>query len=836
MSDETVGEMADGTVHPMADDFGDEHPPPPLDPYADLDQAAQDVVVRLLAERPRTVEELRLALAKESVFIDLETLRGVLTWPILGHELAGGAFVHLPSLADGTVFTHRLTGEERDLGVLDGSVDLALIAHLADEPLPLAGGHQVRVRYAISDEPLPEGTGVGLLGPDGWLEGFPAGSLLALRYAGGQLEVSVLDEDPEADEAISAEFVRAAWAAAELNDEDEEADPGVSVDDIVLEVLAGTPGAFSEPRPPLSELLDSTELEVERGYVGVPGTIWEGEPAFLNDEELAVYRTWRRAAHRFSQLGTVPSVDELSTLGHGLHGIVLALAAADVTTDPDLDGLLERLAEASHPARLADAVYLRARAAEGRGDLTAWVATLEAVLELDHGHRDAAADLAELRAVAGDAHETQRLLRAAGIPDADPEMQAVRPFLSVPEGEVGRNKPCPCGSGKKYKMCHGRTARHPLSSRSSWLWHKVGTFAQRGQRREELLEWASLFSGEAPDHSRTIGLAMGDSFVQDAAIVDGGLLDEFVDVLGPLLPEDELTLVREWSEAPRRLMEVERVLPMRGVRVRDLLTEEAFEVRDRHSTTQVETKDLLFGRPLDDGSGALRFFSSPVMVPRLMRGPLLGLLRDGAPAPHVLRYLAGGGRPAQLQNTEGQELVLCTARYESADPDRLWAVLSAGRDADDDRIVVGPPGHGGGTTVRATFTRDGDRVVLETNSVERLREHQELVREADPSARLVDESTRPFSMDDLPGAPAPATESPDLPPELIEQIVRGQEEEWLSEPVPALGGRTPRQAAEDPSVRGELEALLDDFEWADRRSANPLTMDVARLRRELGLA
>jgi preprotein translocase subunit SecA len=24
--------------------------------------------------------------------------------------------------------------------------------------------------------------------------------------------------------------------------------------------------------------------------------------------------------------------------------------------------------------------------------------------------------------------------------------------------KVGRNDPCPCGSGKKYKACHGRLA------------------------------------------------------------------------------------------------------------------------------------------------------------------------------------------------------------------------------------------------------------------------------------------------------------------------------------------------------------------------------------------
>jgi preprotein translocase subunit SecA len=23
-------------------------------------------------------------------------------------------------------------------------------------------------------------------------------------------------------------------------------------------------------------------------------------------------------------------------------------------------------------------------------------------------------------------------------------------------GKVGRNEPCPCGSGKKYKHCHGK--------------------------------------------------------------------------------------------------------------------------------------------------------------------------------------------------------------------------------------------------------------------------------------------------------------------------------------------------------------------------------------------
>jgi preprotein translocase subunit SecA len=35
-------------------------------------------------------------------------------------------------------------------------------------------------------------------------------------------------------------------------------------------------------------------------------------------------------------------------------------------------------------------------------------------------------------------------------------MASSRAVGSVPK--VGRNEPCPCGSGKKYKQCHGRLA------------------------------------------------------------------------------------------------------------------------------------------------------------------------------------------------------------------------------------------------------------------------------------------------------------------------------------------------------------------------------------------
>ncbi|MNE72433.1 hypothetical protein D3C80_1683760 [compost metagenome] len=36
-----------------------------------------------------------------------------------------------------------------------------------------------------------------------------------------------------------------------------------------------------------------------------------------------------------------------------------------------------------------------------------------------------------------------------------PQREKQQPIVST-EPKIGRNDPCPCGSGKKYKQCHGK--------------------------------------------------------------------------------------------------------------------------------------------------------------------------------------------------------------------------------------------------------------------------------------------------------------------------------------------------------------------------------------------
>jgi preprotein translocase subunit SecA len=86
------------------------------------------------------------------------------------------------------------------------------------------------------------------------------------------------------------------------------------------------------------------------------------------------------------------------------------------------------------------------------------IRTEEELSELERQRREAQErERARARAVHA---EATALAAAAGAEDAvadDAEAAPERPQTVVREGrKVGRNEPCPCGSGKKYKQCHGR--------------------------------------------------------------------------------------------------------------------------------------------------------------------------------------------------------------------------------------------------------------------------------------------------------------------------------------------------------------------------------------------
>jgi hypothetical protein len=58
---------------------------------------------------------------------------------------------------------------------------------------------------------------------------------------------------------------------------------------------------------------------------------------------------------------------------------------------------------------------------------------------------------------------------------------------------------------------------------------------------------------------------------------------------------------------------------------------------------------------------------------------------------------------------------------------------------------------------------------------------------------------------------------------------------WMDQPVPALGGLTPRAAAVTPLGRERLEALLGDYEFRNKQREPDERADMSWLRKALGL-
>jgi hypothetical protein len=197
-------------------------------------------------------------------------------------------------------------------------------------------------------------------------------------------------------------------------------------------------------------------------------------------------------------------------------------------------------------------------------------------------------------------------------------------------------------------------------------------------------------------------------------------------------------------------------------------------------------------------------------------------------------------QPPRLSNTDGEDLVFHTLRWRIPDPTVIDGPLrSAGMDASEGepewRLSRDTKNMANATVARLTL-KDGE-LAGEVNSDERAAELRALIEAALPDAELLADDPRPFDevMADFDPDEAPPRLDQNDPAvrEVLEQFILEQEQRWLDEEIPALGGSTPREAAADPIGREQLVQLLDSFPGAT--PDNPGTFDPDRLRRALGL-
>jgi hypothetical protein len=189
-----------------------------------------------------------------------------------------------------------------------------------------------------------------------------------------------------------------------------------------------------------------------------------------------------------------------------------------------------------------------------------------------------------------------------------------------------------------------------------------------------------------------------------------------------------------------------------------------------------------------------------------------------------------------MQNTDGEPLQFHELVWSLADPDAARRALDAhaALQEDDGTYALVRDSANQPRTVILTLTIEGSELRADVNSDRRADEVIGLVGSLIPEAALIDHDIR--DLDEaleahramgLPPAPN-LLDDPEMA-DVRAEIEVELERRWLDEHVPALGGRTPREAALDPIGRHELERLLDTFD------DGPGLMSVDRLRATLGL-
>jgi hypothetical protein len=423
------------------------------------------------------------------------------------------------------------------------------------------------------------------------------------------------------------------------------------------------------------------------------------------------------------------------------------------------------------------------------------------------------------------------------------------PLAETERGEVGR-----------------KSSRHDLEWR---LYRRLEEFAESRFGAE----WRR-FERDFADAREAIQFSAPWS-VYGYGVQGATVLEWYLEERGRELTRDE----RAWAAAQQAawlsIWEVIAVEPGASLTLRDLLSGEERLVREVSGSRTLVARDALLARIVEHDGASLLCGAHPRPLPpldaseverraqgrlRRKRAVPVERLRDAAFGGYLIRRweeaVAGFDlrrtAPRDLRNTDGDSLLLTTDHFEIVTGAR--AEVEARLTALED--VKRHDDAGAGACAFDLFDSDGarrpegQRVVIgqvfvtdtklsiETNSVQRadaLRRKIEAacgervrhrVREhADP------QSSRAFRATGGPGEGHSSSDERAV----LREIKRRHYADWADHPLPALGGKTPREAVRTVSGRANVDLLLRQMENQEQRVGDGAPFDFTGIRRELRL-
>ncbi len=459
--------------------------------------------------------------------------------------------------------------------------------------------------------------------------------------------------------------------------------------------------------------------------------------------------------------------------------------------------------------------------------------------------------------------------------------------------EPGRNDPCPCGSGKKYKKCcllRQETViltHHLLRGASDEAAKLLLSYGKKVYGEEGIYEaWYDFWAGEPKEeaftHSPYLQLFIPWFIYQwYPEELDRGseylfpsrhtLVAQFLKKQG--WTADAFTrrfLENAWQE-PLSFWQVEAVEPGKGMLLKDLAIEREFFVHEVSGSKIIKKWDIVLGQVVGLDGEYILSASGPYTLPAsIFRETVIEFLRPKkayflSPA-SLLEYdvdflwyyhecvevLLNPPMP-QLTNTDGEELVFTNSRYafDPAHRQEIIGKLQAmenieyhgeeGGEAEFGWIVRNESAMMD-NTVKGHIKAGEGYLLTECNS--KLRDQQLKDRLLQSLGALIAHEDTDYKPIDLNALPKPSEDSGPLdlnklPQEARAQLVGIMEQQhmrWVDMQIPALQNKTPREAVRTKDGREQVIGLINDWENSQFRMQDPqFQFDFNKLRKELGL-
>ena len=478
---------------------------------------------------------------------------------------------------------------------------------------------------------------------------------------------------------------------------------------------------------------------------------------------------------------------------------------------------------------------------------------------------------------------------------------------------TGRNEPCPCGSGKKYKKCCLKSGLDPINYMKEKLdrFHAriVGELLRHGGKvfgPDAFDEAVAEFFGWPEEEVEGIDLeyhetvlypwflfkwriesADGESSL--AGPKDQSIVQSYLQTYGKKLDPLEQEYLKSFASAPFSFFEITAVEPGKSVSMRDLLRDRDHRVLENSASLSLHKGDVVFGSAFETGGiglfGALGMivFKPSAKVEILATRKMMSMAAEGGAITDDLLeeydmelrdlyldlFMARTVMPG-LCNTDGDKLCFHTLKYTISSPRKVFDALKGltnGFDEEEDLLEeaeydtngdlrkveipwllpANAKHRGMENTVHGHLIIDGSKMTCEVNSAERAERLRAIIDKSLPGGEAVYRTTVIQSaesmMRDAPPSTAASRENEELMshPEVrahIEKMMRKHWEAWPDMELPALQGKTPRQAVRDELGRQQVSALLEDAERNCRESDGSMgnLENLQMVRRELGLS